>query len=140
MNYLSGVHPTNDYLSDVASVLGVIIGISIPLGVEIVSRISERYDSDVVSRPYSRERINKYLSKYLVFIVIIAIGSNIFADNLSKSHIGLWQIFSGLILLSFIAGIVLFLSFVKKLNIYISNPEFVMDKLYKKVNDGLDNG
>lgn len=120
--------PKPDFLSDVAAFEAVIIGLAVPLSLEIVSRISERYQSEVISKQFIQEWEIKWLPKFLIINIILAIVLRFFVTS-EQSSIN-WKILAWMTLIIFIVIAIIFVKFIKKLENYITDTEFILERLY----------
>ena len=69
------------FLSDVIAFNIAILALWIPLTVEIITRISDRYKSEVIISAFERKRVNRYLTKTLMFNLILAVGLKFFITD-----------------------------------------------------------
>jgi hypothetical protein len=129
--------PNVNFLSDVAAFEAAIIALAIPLSFEIVSRISERYQSDVVSRKFDQEKINKALPVVLVINIALAIGLRFYEVEDPTSTA--WKLFAWLSFLGFLFVAYLLLRFIGVLKIYMSSTEGVIEKLFKDAENSIQN-
>jgi hypothetical protein len=136
LNFLQ-FSPNVNFLSDVAAFEAAIIALAIPLSFEIVSRISERYKSDVVSRKFDQERINKALPLVLVINIALAIGLR-FHEGENPTSMA-WKFFAWLAFLGFLFVAYLLLKFISVLKVYMSSTEGVIEKLFKDAEDSIQN-
>ncbi len=120
--------PDPNFLSDVAAFEAVLIGLTVPLALDIVSRISERYQSEVISKQFIQEWEIKWLPRFLMFNIIIAIVLRFLVNGEQSSII--WKIAAWITLVIFIAIAIIFTKFIKKLENYITDTEFVLQRLY----------
>lgn len=128
--------PEPHFLSDIATFEAVIIGLAVPLSLEMVSRISERYQSEVISKQFLKEREVKLLPILLMLNIFLAIGLRFFVTGEQSSII--WKILAWITLVSFLVIGIIFVKFIKKLENYITNPEFILDGLYDKAEKSLE--
>ena len=114
----------------------VIIGLAVPLSLDIVSRISERYQSEVISKQFIEEWEVVLLPRFLMVNIFLAIGLRFFVADEQSSII--WKILAWITLVSFLVIGIIFVKFIKKLENYITNPEFILDGLYDKAEKSLE--
>ena len=122
------ITPNTDFLSDIASFEAVIVALAIPLSFEIISRISERYQSEVVSKKFEQEKINRWLPILLLFNIIMAISLR-FATTSHASSLK-WKIVAWVMLFSFIGIAIALFYFTKKMKEYMQESN-VLNKLFE---------
>lgn len=120
--------PEPSFLSDIAAFEAVIIGLAIPLSIEIVSRISERYQSEVISKQFIQEWEIKWLPKFLMVNIVLAIVLRFFEQDGQAST--MWKISAWIILVLFLVIAIIFIKFIKKLENYMTNTDFILERLY----------
>ena len=115
--------------------LAAIIAIAIPLSFEIVSRISERYQSEVISKNFFKEWYTKWLTRLLIIDIIFVIISRFFVSkNFEKIC---WVLLAWINLLLFISIVFVFAFYIKNLKKYISDPDFILKKLFKDAENAI---
>jgi hypothetical protein len=127
--FLSNFTPAPEFLSDVAAFEAVVIALAVPLSFEIVSRISERYQSEVITKQFIQEWEIKWLPIFLMINIILAVALRFFVQDNSSS--GLWAIYAWIALAGFLFIAVILLKFIRKLKIYMTDTEQVLDKFYQ---------
>jgi len=120
--------PAPNFLADVAAFEAVVIALAIPLSFEIVSRISERYQSEVISKRFIHEWEIKWLPRFLIANIILAVTLRFFVDSEPTSTI--WKIFAWITFGGFLFIAIILLKFFAKLKWYMTDTEFVLNKLY----------
>lgn len=130
-HFFSGIKPASDFLVDIATIEGVLITIALPLSFEMVARIADRYNADVVVRSYSKELVNRCLMGYLMINVAIVIFLSMVDGKIAQMSKSAWQwkIVSWIIFAAFVSGLGLFFYFIRVLNRYVTNPEYLTEKL-----------
>ena len=120
---------STEFLSDVAAFEAAIIAFLIPLSLEMVSRISERYQSEVVLRPFEDEWENRVLLRLLLANVLVALTMRFFLDD---THItGWWKPAAWIVFLVFLLTALTIYRFIAKLKKYMTDTQFLIDKLFK---------
>lgn len=127
--FLSNFTPAPEFLSDVAAFEAVVIALAVPLSFEIVSRISERYQSEVITKQFIQEWEIKWLPRFLMINIILAVALRFFVQDNTSS--GLWAICAWIALAGFLFIAVILLKFIRKLKIYMTDTEQVLDKFYQ---------
>lgn len=130
MDSILSFTPTPNFLSDIAAFEAVLIAIAIPLSFEIVSRISERYQSEVITKTFIQEWEIKWLPKFLVLNITLAIVLRFFVDSNPSSSIWLFFAWVTFIFFLFIVGVLL--KFTAKLKHYMTDTGYVLNKLYEE--------
>lgn len=121
--------PSPNFLSDIAAFEAAVIALAIPLSFEIVSRISERYQSDVISKRFVRERVIVILPIFMVINIILAVSLRFCAGDTPSST--LWKIFAWVTFIMFIVIALIFIfSFIPRLKKYMTSSDFVTDGLF----------
>jgi len=129
MNWFIHFNPNIDFLSDIATFGGVIISLAIPISINMVTRISERYKSEIIS--------NKFLKHWdFYFLFVLVIVDIIFSVCLRflitcKINDLTWVILQWFMLFIFILLISIFVKFCIRIFKFISNPNYILDLLYK---------
>lgn len=120
--------PAPDFLSEVAAFEAVIIALAVPLSFEIVSRISERYQSEVISKRFVQEWEIKWLPIFLIGNIILAVTLRFLVHSEPTSVI--WKIFAWITFGVFLFIAIILLRFFAKLKCYMTDTEYVLNKLY----------
>lgn len=128
--------PTPNFLSDVAAFESVVIAIAVPLSFEIVSRISERYQSEVISKQFLQEWEIKWLPRFLMVNIVLAIALRFFVQN-NPSSVE-WRIFAWITFAVFLSIATIFLSFIEKLKRYMIDTELILEELYDEAEKFLE--
>jgi len=124
--------PSTSFLSDIATIEGVIIGIAVPLSYEIIARLSDRYHSDVITRKF-RERFEiKFLPWVLaVNITIIVIIKFVEGTNF---HSTIWIPVAWFLLVGFIIIAIWILRFFHILVMH-ADPDYLINELSRDANN-----
>jgi len=120
--------PPRDFLSDVAAFEAVVIGLAIPLSFEIVSRISERYKSEVITKRFLQEWTSRWLQVLLLANIVLTVCLKFFVRDDSTGDA--WKIFAWITFAGFLFTTVVFLMFLRRLKLYASDTEFVLNELF----------
>ena len=119
---------SRDFLSDVALFDTAIIAFLIPLSLDMILKISERYQSEVVLRPFENEWENRILLWCLLLNVFVALAMRFLIDD---AHLqGWWKVLAWILFVVFGFIAYTIYSFMGKLKEYMSDTEFLMRKLF----------
>lgn len=122
--------PSPDFLSDIAAFEAVVITLTIPLSFEVISRLSERYQSEVITKNFSREWENRLLPIFLVVNIILTITLRFFVNKNPTSDI--WKWFAWITFISFLFIATILFMFFRKLKQFMTDTEFIIEKLFNE--------
>ena len=125
-----------NFLSDIAAFEAAVIAFLIPLSLEMVARISERYQSEVVLKPFEDEFENRYLLVLLLINASLAIFLRFFVTQEVIS--GVLGILAMLVLVVFVATAWMIFQFIRKLKKYMTDTDFLMNKLFEDAHRAID--
>lgn len=135
LNKIFLFNPDIDFLSYIITFEAVIIAIAIPLSFEMVSRISERYQSEVITKKFLKEWDTKLLPFLSIFHIIFA---TILRFTIKKNFEPMcWGTLALINILLFIFIAIITTLYIKKVIKYISNPEFIMKKLFEDAKNAI---
>ena len=120
--------PAPNFLSEIAAFEAVVIALAVPLSFEIVSRISERYQSEVISKRFIQEWEIKWLPRFLIANIILAVTLRFLVHSEPTSAI--WKILAWITFGGFLFIAIILLKFFAKLKCYMADTESVLNKLY----------
>lgn len=129
MNWFLHFNPNINFLSDIATFGGVIISLAIPISLNMVTRISERFKSEIISN-----KVIKHWDFYfLLILVIINIVFSICLRFFIVCEVDdlIWVLLQWFMLFIFILLISIFIKFFIRILLFISNPEYILNLLYK---------
>lgn len=134
---LGEISPNVSFLSDVAAFEAAVIAFLVPLSIEIVSKLSERYQSDVIIRAFEDSIENKYLPLILIINIIIAIVLRFFINDDTDDCL-LWKIIAWLILVGFVFIACAILKIIRRIKVFMSDTQAVIDQLYKGIESAFE--
>jgi hypothetical protein len=134
--------PSPKFLSDIAAIQAVLIAIAIPLSFEIVSRISERYQSEIITRRFTMNPVNRTLPVILVINIILAVSLRFFIGegidlSLEAVFPSGWKVLSWLTFLFFMVALFLFMGFINRLRTIMINPDKLLNEFYEEAENAL---
>ena len=136
LSWFGDVTPNPIFLSDVAAFEAVIITLLVPLRIKIISKISERYNSDVIIHSFENNWWNKILLPFLLVNIAIAIVLRFFVpDDIDAVA---WKIIAWIILFSFLFIPLAVWLVIKRIKIFMSDTQSVIDQLYKDVEKSIE--
>jgi hypothetical protein len=119
------------FLSDIAAIEAAIIAFLVPLSIEIISKISERYNSDVITRAFTRKWENRILTPFLLVNIFIAVTLRLFIKDDSNA---IWWTFTSLIVLVlFMFVAFLIWKVINNIKTFMSDVKWVLNQLYEDI-------
>lgn len=125
-----------NFLSDITAFEAAVIAFLIPLSLEMVARISERYQSEVVLRPFEDEFENRYLLILLLINASLAIVLRFFITEEVIS--GSLRFLAVVVLVVFVLTAWMIFRFIRKLKKYMTDTNFLMNKLFEDAHRAID--
>ena len=112
--------PNSAFLSDLATLEGVLIGVTIPISLQVVIWTADRYKDHEIAQFFVKETL--YRLQYVLLLPNIIFA--IFLRFLDISHLGiLWVIFFWLI-----GNIIVFYMFIRLVEQYATNTDKILLK------------
>jgi len=96
LKWILNIRANPAFLSDIAAIEAAIIAFLVPLSIEIISKISERYNSDVITRAFTRKWENRILAPFLLVNIFAAVALRFFIKDDTNA---IWWSFTSLIVL-----------------------------------------
>ena len=124
---VTSLTPNPKFLSDIAAFEAVLLAFFIPLSIEIVSKISERYKSEVIISAFDSIWENKILPWLLIFNIIFAISLRFLVND--DGLLGFWKICAWIVFVVFIGTAVIIFRAIAKLKKYMTNVDYILEKL-----------
>ena len=121
------ITPNSNFLTITGTLSITIIAIAIPLSVDVISRLANRYNTNIITRLFNEEKINKEI-KVLSFSIVILVLLAIFFNP--DSFIG--NVYYFLYISIFILDILLIVKlyiYYKRLAKYFIDTEYIYNKL-----------
>ena len=135
-DWISAMPVSVNFLSDIAAFEAAVIAFLIPLSLEMVARISERYQSEVVLKPFEDEFENRYLLILLLINASLAIFLRFFVTEDVIS--GALRVLAVLVLVVFVVTAWMIFQFIHKLKKYMTDTDFLMNKLFENAQRAID--
>ncbi len=116
--------PQNNFLSDIATIEGVLVGITIPISLQVVIWAAERYRDQEIARFFIKE--NLYRAQFFLFFLNIIIAIYLRFQN-NTNLIVLWIMFIWMIV-----NLYIFFKFIKLVESYATETDRI---ILKKLNE-----
>ena len=128
LTLLASIAPSNEFLSDVAALEGVLIGVAIPISLQVVTWTADRYKDHEIAKFFTDER----LYRWQYFLLLPNIGIAILLRFLNISNLLLLAI----VFLWLIINIFIFYRFIRLVERYATETDrLLLQKLKHYVED-----
>lgn len=126
--FLASIAPSNEFLSDVAALEGVLIGVAIPISLQVVTWTADRYKDHEIAKFFTDEPLYRWQYRLL----LSNIGIAIFLRFLNTSNFLLLAI----VFLWLIINIYIFYRFIRLVERYATETDqLLLQKLKNYVED-----
>jgi hypothetical protein len=128
LTLLASIAPSNEFLSDVAALEGVLIGVAIPISLQVVTWTADRYKDHEIAKFFTAEVLYRW--QYFLFLSNICIAILLRFLNISN------LVPLAIIFLWLIVNICIFYRFIKLVERYATDTDqLLLQKLKHYVED-----
>jgi len=128
LTLLASIAPSNEFLSDVAALEGVLIGVAIPISLQVVTWTADRYKDHEIAKFFTDER----LYRWQYFLLLSNIGIAILLRFLNISNL----VPLAIIFLWLIINIYIFYRFIRLVERYATETDqLLLQKLKRYVEE-----